>query len=293
MKKKKAKAGDLFVVPMSNGLFAVGKILWRGVAPHCSSDLQAGIYKLVSQGELKAVSVVGHKPLQLFYLAPCCFEAKHPSVFDIVGNEPIADYEKGLSRRNIGSNFFFEDEWLGSRFDGRIPREEWDTFPDGSGQLPIWTSGCIHELFGLPPIRREVIEHVDDFPWLQATEWTIALTRSRKGTPIEKALSAVLSVEYAEMDEAYEALAAAEVMATSRGFPAKNVPEEVVEWVQKRKDKLDASLVGLALRAVERIRDHSELQHELNSESPGESDNPDPMHDWMKHIHDLVDRLNK
>ena len=95
------------------------------------------------------------------------------------------------------------------------------------------------------------------------------------------------------MDEAYEALAAAEVMATSRGFPAKNVPEEVVEWVQKHQDKLDASLVGLALRAVERIRDHSELQHELNLESPGESDNPDPVHDWMKHIHDLVDRLKK
>ena len=84
-----------------------------------------------------------------------------------------------------------------------------------------------------------------------------------------------------DVDDAQAAIAAAEVIAAARGRPARGCPAEVTEWIASRRGALGPSYSPLARRAVEQVRDRSELQELWEGSSRG----------WRRAIANLLERL--
>ncbi|WP_035601398.1 DUF4259 domain-containing protein [Haloferula sp. BvORR071] len=100
---------------------------------------------------------------------------------------------------------------------------------------------------------------------------------------VQEALQAVLSAgdDYIECDTACEAIAAAEVVAALRGYPASSGADDINEWVGSNELEASDNLVRKALDALDRIqREPSELP-ELWEDDP----------DWQAAMADLRKRL--
>jgi hypothetical protein len=89
--------------------------------------------------------------------------------------------------------------------------------------------------------------------------------------------------EYLERDRCGAALAAAEIVAACCGRPAKNLPENAVEWVSAHPGLGKKRLVSLAEKAVRRVETSSEMQ-ELFDES-------ELKEKWHGVVKDLLSRL--
>jgi hypothetical protein len=87
---------------------------------------------------------------------------------------------------------------------------------------------------------------------------------------------------YFEAPAASVVVAASEVVATLNGSPVKRVPAEIVKWTTNRQ-ALTPELKALALRALDRVRENSELK-DLWQEADG-------LNDWTAAIQDLQTRV--
>jgi hypothetical protein len=121
-----------------------------------------------------------------------------------------------------------------------------------------------------------------------ALDWRDQLVDSGTIQFLRETLLSVVetSDEYLEVDEAYNAVAAAEVVAALKGQPSPDLPPEVTQWVSKHSTKQIDPLLRLAQLAVQRVKTDSEPK-ELWEESPGTGD------EWHAVIQNLEERLAK
>ena len=119
-----------------------------------------------------------------------------------------------------------------------------------------------------------------------ALDFVGGLTPGAAWTPIAAALQAVGEPgEYTDADDASVVLAAAEIIAASRGHAAADLPDGAEPFLQSV-DAATSELVGQASEAVSRVlMEPSELL-ELWAES-GDSEA------WNRAVTDLIDRLGK
>jgi hypothetical protein len=116
-----------------------------------------------------------------------------------------------------------------------------------------------------------------------AADWLGELAEPEQ---IREALAAVVEAprdEYLEQDRCGAALAAAEIVAACCGRPAKNLPDNGVEWVSAHPGLGKKRLVALAEKAVRRVETSSEMQEQFD-----ESELKD---EWHGVIKDLLSRL--
>jgi Domain of unknown function (DUF4259) len=98
-------------------------------------------------------------------------------------------------------------------------------------------------------------------------------------------MEAVLSDEYLEAPEASRAVAAAEIIAASRGVGSAALPDGVAAWLSAHPGAADADDADAAVRAIDRVlADRSELK-ELWDEAgdPG----------WAEGLKDIRNRLTQ
>lgn len=120
-----------------------------------------------------------------------------------------------------------------------------------------------------------------------AGDWLDQLVASGKPAAIDKALSFAIKAKpgQLEADEACEALAGAEVVAAARGHRHADLPDDVKEWLATSGYAPTEATVALSVKAVERVRDESELA-ELWAEG-------DELAAWKRGTSSLLDRLSK
>ncbi len=119
-----------------------------------------------------------------------------------------------------------------------------------------------------------------------AMDWACDLSEGTGFRPVDRVLLAPCNVEYLGAPEAWEALAAAEVVAALLGHPASDLPVDVARWVAEHRwiDARPYREVALAhVRAA--LGDHSELR-ELWAEN--EKDFPF----WKATVEALIARLS-
>lgn len=115
-----------------------------------------------------------------------------------------------------------------------------------------------------------------------AMDWVGDLEDHDNHDILESAFLSVINVSVAEMTECCEALAAAEVVAALHHAPSEQVPDEVLDWIEKHPD-LTESLRDKAVQAIEAMLSDSELR-ELWEEA-------DDLDVWKDELEDLVVRL--
>lgn len=116
-----------------------------------------------------------------------------------------------------------------------------------------------------------------------AADWLGELTEPEQ---VREALAAVVGAskdEYLEVGCCGAALAAAEIVAACCGRPAKNLPENAVEWVSAHPGLGKRRLVSLAEKAVRRVETSSEMQQQFDESELKE--------EWHRVMKDLLDRL--
>lgn len=119
-----------------------------------------------------------------------------------------------------------------------------------------------------------------------ALDWVVALESAEGSSFLAQTFGAVLDDEsgYPEAPECSMALAAAEVVAALKGYPAEDLPDEVSEWVRGKAAPEDA-LVDQALESLAVILDQSELK-ELWEET-------DEYANWEANVNEIQSRLGK
>lgn len=94
-----------------------------------------------------------------------------------------------------------------------------------------------------------------------ALDWVVDLRNSENVLPITAALMVVTKDDkYIEVDEGSAALAAAEVVAALKGKALINLPKDVATWIAQHHFEPDTSLVALAIQAIARVEQSSEVQ---------------------------------
>lgn len=119
-----------------------------------------------------------------------------------------------------------------------------------------------------------------------ALDWAGQCARSKGTSLISATLNAALVDGYLEAPECSAAVAAAEVVAASKGNSIKSLPKELVSWLDKQQKEEIAKLASIATKAVSRILNgpKSELQelwHENKKDFPV----------WKSQMQSLIARL--
>ncbi|HEY6095007.1 MAG TPA: DUF4259 domain-containing protein [Gallionellaceae bacterium] len=119
-----------------------------------------------------------------------------------------------------------------------------------------------------------------------ALDWVGQCVRSKGSSLISATLNAALTDGYLEAPECSAAVAAAEVVAASRGKANRALPRELSSWLEQQPKEEIAKLALLAARAVSRVLNgpKSELQ-ELWQEDRKDF----PV--WKNHMQNLIARL--
>lgn len=241
--------------------------------------MRIGVYEKIKSPDQAPTRLGDRKPVGMCFVSRLCFTPSNERGWRTIANDPDLPDQRTVSARLVGGDLYIENEFIRNGTNA-----DWKKYPQANYDLPIPIERHIHHLFKLPPRPNSLVPKKDlDFPWSEAVEWAGALGRASSFMPVRSALFAVVKAKYAEMDECHEAVAAAEVVAAAKGKPAKNLPEEVKQWVAKHQSKFDSSLVDLAIRAVERVRADSELQQEWDESAS--------LNDWKKHVTGLLKRL--
>lgn len=118
-----------------------------------------------------------------------------------------------------------------------------------------------------------------------ALDWIGELAEAKDGWALVRStLSAAAKSDYPEAPDGSAALASAECVAIALGRPpGAAAPGELAAWVARHRAGCSGELRVLALRAVQRIRSHSELRALW-----GESEEAD----WDDVVADLERRLS-
>lgn len=115
-----------------------------------------------------------------------------------------------------------------------------------------------------------------------AGDWADELARSDRYQNVADTLTAVVQGSIG-IDECSEALLAAEVVAAGRGWPMRGLYEPVKHWLERTEHRPTDKERHLALRAIEIIRDSSELAEEFGKDNKK----------WHAGLQKLIDRLNQ
>lgn len=118
-----------------------------------------------------------------------------------------------------------------------------------------------------------------------AAEWFLLVEEaSDPGAVMATAIDNVLgAAEEPELDPCCEAIAAAELLACCAGQLPDRLPDNVKGWVQTNSHGPHADEVALAIQAVTRVREESELRElwEMDDECP----------QWLADVDDLLSRV--
>jgi len=119
-----------------------------------------------------------------------------------------------------------------------------------------------------------------------AQDWLQELSVSKTGDPIRQAIEALdKSDGFIDAADAEKAIAASELVAASRGFPALDLPPEAVLWVKSQKYRAPDALSMKAILVVARILTNSELRDLW--------DGTDSADKWLSAVRDLQTRLQR
>ena len=121
-----------------------------------------------------------------------------------------------------------------------------------------------------------------------ASDWFYSVEEAvEPGLVIASALDQALAeAGYLELDPAAAAIAAAELLASCAGRVADDLPDHIRRWVTEHSHQPYAAEIEQAVRAVERVRDESELRELWNDEHG-------PENSWLGALEDLVARLRR
>jgi hypothetical protein len=119
-----------------------------------------------------------------------------------------------------------------------------------------------------------------------ALEWSHDCTRSTGAKYLAATLNKAVNAEYIEAQDGSKGIAAAEVVAAARGRPSVDLPKELGAWLGKQSKQEIQTLVPLAIRALQKIRNRekSELR-QLWDEAKAVN--------WEKRVLELEARLAK
>lgn len=118
-----------------------------------------------------------------------------------------------------------------------------------------------------------------------ALDWMADLVKAADLARVRGVLSDVLrTTDEPEAETSQQALAAAEVVAALRGFPARDLPDELKDWVDDASVDVSPELVKMAVEAVARVGADSELARLWARSDPG---------DWSVAVGDLSSRLDR
>jgi hypothetical protein len=120
-----------------------------------------------------------------------------------------------------------------------------------------------------------------------AAEWFLLVEEAPDpGAVMATAIDDVLGAgEEPELDPCCEAIAAAELLACCAGQLPDRLPDNVKGWVQTNSHAPHTDEVALAIQAVARVREESELR------SLWETDDECPQ--WLADVDDLLSRLER
>jgi Domain of unknown function (DUF4259) len=120
-----------------------------------------------------------------------------------------------------------------------------------------------------------------------AGDWFLLVEEAQDpGAVMASAMDDVLSeADLPEADLCCEAIAAAELCASCAGQLPERLPDNILAWVEENPHGPHADEVELALHAVTRIREESELR-EVWEESGDDSQ-------WLAEVDDLLVRLGR
>jgi hypothetical protein len=113
-----------------------------------------------------------------------------------------------------------------------------------------------------------------------AGDWTDQFEESAPPSIVSAAIVEVLDCDDPGADACSAALAAAEVIAASRGHAARGLPDEIKDWLAKTKFQADDELARQAREAVVRIAECSELRQLFENAST-----------WRRGLENLQHRL--
>lgn len=118
-----------------------------------------------------------------------------------------------------------------------------------------------------------------------AMDWVADLGDGDDLQPVEDLFEEVLEEgdDYIEVPPASAAIAAAEALAALRGKPARELPDELKDWLKERKKPPKAALVKQAVRILKRILKDSELKDVWFEAEDREA--------WQRGVEDLLERL--
>jgi Domain of unknown function (DUF4259) len=121
-----------------------------------------------------------------------------------------------------------------------------------------------------------------------ASDWFYTVEEAvEPGLVIGSALDdALAEAGYLELDPASAAVAAAELLASSAGQPADDLPDHIRRWVTEHSHRPYAAEIEQAVYAVERVRAESELRERWDEEQG-------PENSWLQAIDDLIARLGR
>lgn len=141
-------------------------------------------------------------------------------------------------------------------------------------------------LSALVPYARAGAWESGSFDNDDALDWAARCAKSKGTSLISATLNAALIDGYLEAPECSAAVAAAEVVAASRGQASRSLPRELSSWLENQQKQEISKLAPMASRAVSRILNgpKSELQ-ELWQENKRE------FPAWKSQLQDLIARL--
>jgi hypothetical protein len=116
-----------------------------------------------------------------------------------------------------------------------------------------------------------------------ASDWSAALMDASDFAAIEEAIERALESQPGrsiDLDDAIEAVAAAEIIASARGQQGASLPSKITQWLAENDYEPTEDLAARAAQAVERISQESELREEWEAKSS-----------WVKEMSGLAKRL--
>jgi len=126
----------------------------------------------------------------------------------------------------------------------------------------------------------------DSFANDDALDWLIDFAETPTTEMLRDTLEHITNLEpdeYLEATDCAEAIAAAEIVAALNGKPAAKLPDDLKAWLQTDHGMAAQALTAVAIAAVKRIVQESELQ-ELWAESDNDKN-------WLADMAELEQRL--
>ena len=135
--------------------------------------------------------------------------------------------------------------------------------------------------------RRMEFSGVASFENDTAADWFLLVEEAvDPGAVMASALDDALSdADYLEVGMSCEAIAAADLCACCAGYPPERLPDNIHAWIQANPHGPHADEVQLAVQAVTRVREESELRDHWAASGDDSQ--------WLADVDDLLSRLGR